>query len=61
MYKEGNMSNDEIWNGLSNVERRAVLDQLTRTKNIPSGVTWEQLDFGTKNAVVFIKTVPGMH
>jgi len=55
------MSNDEIWNGLSNVERRAILDQLTRTKNIPSGVTWEQLDFGTKTAVVFIRTVPGMH
>ena len=53
--------NEKIWEDtLTDVQRRAVLDQLTLTETIPSNVKWEHLDYGTRSTILFSNMVPGI-
>ena len=53
--------NEIVWEDqMTDEQRRAVLDQFIMTGDIPSNVKWDQLDYGTKSAIVFTKTVPGI-
>lgn len=45
---------------MTDAERRAVLDQFIMTSDIPSNVTWEGLDYGTRRAIYNTETVPGI-
>jgi len=52
--------NQKIWGAMTDAERRAILDQFIMTADIPSNVDWEHLDHGTRSAILFTKTVPGI-
>jgi len=54
--------NERIWEDeMTNEQRRAVLDQFILTSDIPSDVKWAHLDYGTRSAILFTNTVPGIH
>jgi hypothetical protein len=54
------MTNEMIWQNMTDEQRRAVLDQFTMTSDIPSDIKWDHLDHGTRSAIIFTGTVEGM-
>lgn len=53
--------NERIWeDDLTDEQRRAVLDQITMTSDIPSNVKWAHIDYSTKNVIVWGNKVPGI-
>jgi hypothetical protein len=47
------MTDREIWESMTDQQRRKLLDGYIMTSDIPSNISWEHLDYGTKSAIVF--------